>query len=128
MSRVAKRSMDFVVASAALLIFAPLLAIIALAIWLAMGRPVLFRQVRSGYKGKPFTLTKFKRLTALRLVGPRPLLVEYLDRYTPSRSGATTFFQVLRGGHRLTAATPSPGNRNSSWICGTSITGASGWT
>ncbi len=62
-SRFAKRSMDFVVASAALLIFAPLLAIIALAIWLAMGRPVLFRQVRSGYKGKLFTLTKFRTMT-----------------------------------------------------------------
>jgi len=114
--------MDFAVASAALLIFAPLLAIIAQAIWLAMGRPVLFRQVRSGYNGKPFTLIKFRtmtnahdaqgrlpsdveRLTALgkflrrlsldelpqlwnvwkgemSLVGPRPLLVEYLNRYT----------------------------------------------
>ena len=122
MSHFAKRSMDFAVASAALLIFAPLLAIIAQAIWLAMGRPVLFRQVRSGYNGKPFTLIKFRtmtnahdaqgrlpsdveRLTALgkflrrlsldelpqlwnvwkgemSLVGPRPLLVEYLNRYT----------------------------------------------
>ena len=86
-----------------------------------MGRPVLFRQLRTGRNGALFTLVKFRtmrtaapgegidqdaqRLTALgrflratsldelptfwnvlrgdlSLVGPRPLLPQYLDRYT----------------------------------------------
>jgi sugar transferase EpsL len=104
----------------------PVAIIVALVVRLQMGSPVFFRQVRPGYKAKPFTLLKFrtmnsarneqgrllsdeKRLTKLgellrrysvdeipqlwnvlkgemSLVGPRPLLMQYLDRYTPEQA------------------------------------------
>ena len=119
--------MDVGIASVALLLLAPIMLVVAIAIALRMGRPVLFRQTRPGRDGKPFTMYKFRtmtdavdrdgrplddaatRLTKLgkflrrtsldelpelfnvlrgdmSLVGPRPLLVQYLDRYTPEQS------------------------------------------
>ena len=34
----------------------------ALLVWLAVGRPILFRQTRSGKFGRPFTITKFRTM------------------------------------------------------------------
>jgi sugar transferase EpsL len=126
MSPLAKRLVDIIVSGSALLIFSPLILLSALAICLSTGGPVLFRQIRPGYKGKPFTLLKFRTMTAaqdarglllpdaerltpigkllrqlsldelpqlwnvfrgdMSLVGPRPLLMQYLDRYTPTQA------------------------------------------
>jgi lipopolysaccharide/colanic/teichoic acid biosynthesis glycosyltransferase len=124
-----------------LVVLAPLLAGIALAVRMTMGSPVLFRQVRPGYQGRLFRMVKFRtmrdaidpdgrpapdaqRLTRLgrllrstsldelpelwnalkgdmSLVGPRPLLPEYLPLYTPEqarrhdvRPGITGWAQV----------------------------------
>jgi lipopolysaccharide/colanic/teichoic acid biosynthesis glycosyltransferase len=122
MSRGVKRAIDVVGSAAGLLVCAPVLALVAGLIRLTMGSPVLFRQVRSGRHGRPFTLYKFRtmgetfddlgaplpdarRLTPLgrwlrsssldelpelvnvllgemSLVGPRPLLPQYLERYS----------------------------------------------
>jgi lipopolysaccharide/colanic/teichoic acid biosynthesis glycosyltransferase len=137
-----KRGIDIVGAIVGLILLSPLLAVTALAIWVTLGRPIIFRQVRPGYRGKLFTLYKFRtmrnafaadgqplpdaeRLTPLgrwlrrfsldelpelwnvlkgdmSLVGPRPLLVEYLDRYTPEqarrhemRPGITGLAQIM---------------------------------
>ena len=116
---------DLAAAAVLLVLSAPVTAAVATLIWLRMGRPVLFRQVRAGRGGRPFTLLKFRsmreafgsdgrplsdghRLTPLgrwlrhtsldelpqllnvlrgemSLIGPRPLLVRYLDRYTPQQ-------------------------------------------
>jgi sugar transferase EpsL len=121
-----KRAMDIVVAALGLVIFSPVLLAVTLAIWATMGRPVLFRQIRPGLRGRPFVLFKLRtmrtpkegersldtdalRLTRLgrllrttsldelpelwnvlrgdmSLVGPRPLLMEYLARYTPDQA------------------------------------------
>jgi lipopolysaccharide/colanic/teichoic acid biosynthesis glycosyltransferase len=118
-----KRTMDACWSLAGLVILAPVMGIVALAVLAAHGRPVLFRQVRPGLHGRPFTIMKFRTMRAPRegevwyltdeqritrlgrflrsssldelpelwnvlrgdmsLVGPRPLLVEYLDDYTP---------------------------------------------
>ena len=126
MSSFAKRVTDILLAGSALLISAPLMAAIALAIRLSMGRPILFRQMRPGYRGEPFKLLKFRTMNAARdargcllpdaarltpigrllrrlsvdelpqlwnvfrgdmsLVGPRPLLMQYVDRYTPEQA------------------------------------------
>ncbi len=119
---VGKRVLDVSLAGAALVLLAPLGALLALAIFVSLGSPVFFRQVRPGRHGRLFELVKFRtmaehrdangqalpdgeRLTGLgrwlrsvsldelpelwnvlvgdmSLVGPRPLLVEYLERYT----------------------------------------------
>lgn len=120
-----KRLFDVIIAGIALVVLAPLLALLALLVRATMGAPVLFRQDRPGLHGAPFTLYKFRtmldtrdahgnlldddaRLTAvgrflrstsldelpelvnilkgdMSLVGPRPLLMEYLLRYTPEQ-------------------------------------------
>lgn len=136
-----KRLFDCVAALIALLLLAlPLLALVWL-IRLKLGSPVLFRQLRPGLHGQPFTMVKFRtmtdergpdgallpdaqRLTAfgrflratsldelpelwnvlrgeMSLVGPRPLLMEYLPLYSPKqarrhevRPGITGWAQV----------------------------------
>ncbi|MEU6855055.1 exopolysaccharide biosynthesis polyprenyl glycosylphosphotransferase [Actinacidiphila alni] len=57
-----KRALDVVLASAALLALAPVLAACALAVRLADGPGVLFRQERIGLGGRPFTILKFRTL------------------------------------------------------------------
>ncbi len=58
----ARRAVDLVVGSAALFASTPLLALIAAAIKLTDGGPVLFRQQRLGQQGRPFTLYKFRSM------------------------------------------------------------------
>jgi sugar transferase EpsL len=121
-----KRLADVIVSGSILLILFPLMLLIALAICLNSGPPVLFRQMRPGYRGRPFTMLKFRTMNAARdaqglllpeverltpigkllrqlsldelpqlwnvlrgdmgLVGPRPLLMQYMDRYTSEQS------------------------------------------
>ena len=57
-----KRTVDVVVAATALLLLAPLLLAIAVAILIDSGRPVLFRQRRAGIEGEPFTMLKFRTM------------------------------------------------------------------
>ncbi len=115
---------------AVLVLTAPLwltaLGAASLSVWLALGRPILFRQQRPGRHGRIFQLLKFRTMTDARdaqgklfpdaqrltpfgrwlrstsldelpelvnvlkgemsLVGPRPLLVQYLPRYTPEQA------------------------------------------
>lgn len=112
---VAKRMVDLVGAAGGLVVAAVPMAVIAVAVRIDLGRPILFRQPRAGLDGQPFSLLKFRtmrhgagtdaeRISALgrflrsssldelpelwnvlrgdmSLVGPRPLLVRYLDRY-----------------------------------------------
>jgi len=120
-----KRLLDIVLSSFLLLALGPFLLVTALIVGVTMGRPVLFRQLRPGYLGRPFLLLKFRTMSDARdsqgdllpdgerltpfgrllrgmsfdelpalfnvllgemsLVGPRPLLMQYLDRYTPKQ-------------------------------------------
>ncbi len=117
-----KRLFDVVVAALALLVLAPVFAVVGVLIRIKLGTPVFFRQTRPGLDELPFALVKFRtmvdardaegellpdaqRLTPLgrvlrsasldelpqlwnvvrgdmSLVGPRPLLVDYLSYYT----------------------------------------------
>jgi sugar transferase EpsL len=60
--RAVKRAVDVVVAAAALLVLSPLMALIAAAILLTIGPPVLFRHRRLGLDGREFTLLKFRTM------------------------------------------------------------------
>ena len=62
LARAVKRSIDVAVAAIGILILSPILGAVVVAIRLMMGRPVLFRQVRPGYRTKPFTLYKFRTM------------------------------------------------------------------
>lgn len=122
----AKRAFDALAALALLILLSPLIALIALALFASGSGPVLFSQVRPGYRGRPFVVHKFRtmsgkcsasgqllpdgeRLTIfgrflrrwsldelpqlwsvlrgeMSLVGPRPLLSEYVSRYSPRQA------------------------------------------
>jgi exopolysaccharide biosynthesis polyprenyl glycosylphosphotransferase len=58
----AKRAFDILVGGAALLLLSPLLAIIALAIWLEDRGTVFYRQLRMGLDGKPFLIVKLRTM------------------------------------------------------------------
>lgn len=60
----AKRAIDLILSASALLLLSPLMAVIALAIRIELGPPVLFRQERPGYKGRPFMMLKFRTMRA----------------------------------------------------------------
>jgi lipopolysaccharide/colanic/teichoic acid biosynthesis glycosyltransferase len=119
---IAKRTVDFALASVGLTVLAPVVALAGLGVAATMGRPILIRQRRPGLQGRPFTMYKFRTMREPRpgegtyrtdgvritrfgmllrktsidelpelwnvirgdmsLVGPRPLLMEYLPRYT----------------------------------------------
>ena len=57
-----KRSIDVIVALGGLVVLAPVLAAIAVAIAIHDGRPVLFRQTRVGLHGRPFEVIKFRTM------------------------------------------------------------------
>ena len=45
-----------------LVVLSPLLAALSVAVLLTMGSPVFFRQLRPGYKGRPFEVVKFRTM------------------------------------------------------------------
>jgi lipopolysaccharide/colanic/teichoic acid biosynthesis glycosyltransferase len=57
----ARRTIDLVVASAAAVILAPLMLVIAIALLLEGGRPILFVQTRLGAGAQPFHMYKFRK-------------------------------------------------------------------
>jgi sugar transferase (PEP-CTERM system associated) len=60
---VASRCLDLVGSTVLVLLAWPFILIVALAIWLEDGSPVLYRQTRVGLFGKPFELLKFRSMT-----------------------------------------------------------------
>ena len=71
-----KRAVDVAVAAVALLVCAPLMLLVALAIKLLDPGPVFFRQVRLGVGGQPFVLWKFRsmRVDAEEILAADPVL------------------------------------------------------
>jgi len=117
-----KRMFDLSVAVLLLVFLSPVFVLIAILVWLTLGRPVLFTQWRPGKGGRLFRMYKFRTMTdalgaggtplpddqrmtpvgkflrsasldelpelwnvvigEMSLVGPRPLLPEYLPLYS----------------------------------------------
>lgn len=61
-SRLWKRMFDIAVSSFALVLFAPVMLVVALAITIEDGLPVLYRQTRVGRDGKTFRILKFRSM------------------------------------------------------------------
>lgn len=69
-----KRTLDIAMSLAALLVLAPLMAVIAVAIKLDSDGGVIFRQERVGHRGEPFVIHKFRTMVVdaeSRLAGLR---------------------------------------------------------
>ena len=60
---VLKRGFDIVVALLALLLFLPLLLLVMVTIQIESPGPAIFRQRRTGYRGRVFTILKFRTMT-----------------------------------------------------------------
>jgi sugar transferase (PEP-CTERM system associated) len=58
----AKRLGDIIISLVNLLVALPLMGVIAVAIWLETGSPILFRQERVGWRGRHFTILKFRSM------------------------------------------------------------------
>ena len=143
-----KRLLDLGLTLPGLVILSPLLVILAVAVRISFGRPVMFTQLRAGYLGRPFYVYKFRSMTDQRdtdgellpddqrltrmgrflrstsldelpelfnvvkgemsLVGPRPLLVQYLERYSTEQARrhdvlpGVTGWAVINGRNALT--------------------------
>src|SRR5215216_1207374 len=61
-----KRSADIVLAALGLLVAAPPLLIVGLAVKIRFGSPVFFVQTRPGLRGQPFQIVKFRTMTDAR--------------------------------------------------------------
>ena len=61
-TRAVKRALDVVVAGSALVVAAPLIALIAVLIVLESPGPVLYHVERVGYRGRPLRMAKFRKM------------------------------------------------------------------
>lgn len=61
-----KRCIDIVGAGLGLIVLSPVLAVVAIAIWLDMGRPIMFHQIRPGLNGQAFSMYKFRTMSNKR--------------------------------------------------------------
>ena len=123
---ISKRILDLALTLPGILILSPVFLIIAILVGMNYGTPIIFRQKRPGYLGKPFWVYKFRTMTnaldadnnllpdseritrlgqflrsysldelpelfnvlrgEMSWVGPRPLLMQYLERYSPEQA------------------------------------------
>ncbi len=109
-----KRTIDIVASGCTLLLAAPVLVLVAMAVRLQLGAPVVIRQQRAGLQGGPIRVTKFRSMTDER--DARGSLLPDEERLT--RFGcllrASSFdelphlWNVLRGDMRLVGPRPLP--------------------
>ncbi|MCF8026667.1 MAG: sugar transferase, partial [Desulfobacteraceae bacterium] len=65
-ARTGKRLFDLALALPGLVALSPILVCVALLVRAKLGSPVLFRQIRPGVGGRPFTIYKFRTMTDAR--------------------------------------------------------------
>ena len=66
LDQVMKRVLDLIVSSCGVVMLAPVLAMIAIAIKMESPGPVFFRQTRRGFNGRPFEIFKFRSMKVQR--------------------------------------------------------------
>jgi sugar transferase EpsL len=132
-----KRVFDLIAAGLSLIILSPVFLFLTLLVRIFIGAPILFRQQRPGYKGRPFYIRKLRTMTDARdslgqplsdqvrlkrfgaflrsssldelpelfnvlrgemsLVGPRPLMMEYLPLYSTEQMRRHDAYPGLTG-------------------------------
>jgi lipopolysaccharide/colanic/teichoic acid biosynthesis glycosyltransferase len=109
-----RRAIDILCAGAAVSVFVPVFAIVALVIWFESGRPILFSQLRLGLNGQPFRIYKFRKFAPTCDSHGYPLTMQEDDRMTAvGRILAATkldelpqLWNVLRGDMSLVGPRP----------------------
>jgi lipopolysaccharide/colanic/teichoic acid biosynthesis glycosyltransferase len=92
---VAKRVLDVVLASVALVVLSPLLLLIAAAVRLSSPGPAIFRQERLGRGGRMFVLLKFRSMRAgVADVVHREYVTSLLSDETPTTGGRRGLFKL----------------------------------
>ena len=91
--RCIKRGFDLVAAFAGIVVCSPVFLIISLLITYQGNGPVFFRQIRIGYKGRPFAIFKFRTMSSV-VEEEGPQLVAGCDE-----TNSTRLEQFLRGHH-----------------------------
>ena len=61
-----KRTIDVLASAGLLILLAPVMALLAIGVWLDVGNPVLFRQRRPGLHGRVFEIIKFRTMRDAR--------------------------------------------------------------
>ena len=61
-----KRGFDLSIALTLIIALAPLMLVVAVLVRIKLGSPVIFRQMRPGYRGAPFMIYKFRSMTDAR--------------------------------------------------------------
>ena len=100
--RILKRFTDITLAACALVIFAPLFAVIAALIKLSSPGPVLYRQERLGYGGKRFRLYKFRSMKPDCETNSHKDYVLALIKGSPTGSMTETGFYKIINDPRIT--------------------------
>ncbi|QUB74602.1 MULTISPECIES: sugar transferase [Prevotella] len=93
LQRCVKRAFDFAAALVGLIICFPLFLLIGILITYQSNGPIFFRQIRIGYKGRPFAIFKFRTMSSV-VEEEGPQLVAKCDN-----SNSTRLEQFLRGHH-----------------------------
>lgn len=91
--RCIKRGFDLVAAFTGIVVCSPVFLIISLLITYQGNGPVFFRQIRIGYKGRPFAIFKFRTMSSV-VEEEGPQLVAGCDE-----TNSTRLEQFLRGHH-----------------------------
>jgi len=123
-SRLVKRTLDVIGSAVGLLVLAPLLVLIAVAVKLGSRGPIVFRQTRIGRDGRTFEMVKFRTMVdgadelkdALRELNEAPGLFKIADDPRVTRVGRALrrssldelpqLFNVLKGEMSLVGPRP----------------------
>lgn len=86
-----KRPLDLAVAVILIIVLAPLLGLLAIAILVDSGRPIVFRQTRVGLGGQPFEILKFR---SMHRSAPDDLHREVVTRWFAARKIEKSYARV----------------------------------